>query len=705
MALSGRTATGRARTARRVGRRSWALALGLVSAAVLASGLAGPSAAADTTARQPADAGAKHPIAAGPLAQKPYLGWSSWSLEATNYPGVDPTGPESWLTEKHILEQADVMASKLKKHGYDYINIDAGWSDHYDSYGRPVANATTFPHGIKYIADKLHKQGLKAGIYQAVGLDIKTYNDGATPVYGAPGCTTADLVYPDLRKTNGWDSSYKIDYSNPCSQAYTDSIADLYASWGIDFLKLDGVGPGSSKGGDTYDNRDDAAAWHTALGRTGRPIEFTLSWSLSHKYAADWKQNSNGWRIDTDVECYCDTLVTWNNSVKQRWNDVVQWIPEAGPGHWNNLDSLNVGNGEMDGITQDERQSYMTLWAIEASPLYIGDDLTKLDAYGMSLLTNDEAIAINQAGIPAKPVSQSSEQQTWYARNADGSYTVALFNLGSAPATATANWSDLGITGKAQVRDIWSRRDLGPSTDKFSAQLPAHGSRLLRITPGAGHAPTIPTGVHGTSARSTSVSLAWDAAVPGRGASIARYDIRDGAGTVASVRAPAGSATVFGLHPGSAHSFTVVAVDSRGRTSPPGTPVPVTTPDTGGPVAHQGEAATLEGGSSVSDCSACAGGKKAGNLGGSATVTFTDITAPRDGTYLATVSYTDGDTGRAAVVTVGGKAVQLPLHGTGDNDWNSVQTVTVPLDLKAGANTVQIGNPTDYVADIDQIVL
>ncbi|MDT9627886.1 hypothetical protein RTF48_24950, partial [Escherichia coli] len=84
---------------------------------------------------------------------------------------------------------------------------------------------------------------------------------------------------------------------------------------------------------------------------------------------------SNGWRVDTDVECYCDTLVTWNNSVKERWNDVVQWIPDAGPGHWNNLDSLDVGVGPMDGLTDVERQSYMTLWAIESAPLYTGDDL------------------------------------------------------------------------------------------------------------------------------------------------------------------------------------------------------------------------------------------------------------------------------------------------------------------------------------------
>ncbi|MFJ4918910.1 hypothetical protein [Streptomyces sp. NPDC088725] len=684
----------------------------MLSASVLAAGLTGPAAAAaqHSTTVNPA---ARHAPAAQPdagrqrakLAEKPYMGWSSWSLEATNYPGVNPTGGASWLTEAHVLEQADVLASKLKQHGYDYVNIDAGWSDRYDAYGRPVANPTTFPDGIKYIADKLHAKGLKAGVYQAVGLDVNTYNDGTTPIYGADGCTTADLVYPDLRKTNGWDSSYKIDYSSPCSQAYADSIADLYASWGVDFLKLDGVGPGSFQGGDNYDNRDDVAAWRRALDGTGRPIEFTISWSLSHKYAADWKQNSNGWRIDTDVECYCDTLVTWDASVKQRWHDVVQWIPDAGPGHWNNLDSLNVGNGEMDGLTEAERQSYMTLWAIEASPLYIGDDLTKIDSYGMSLLTNDEAIAINQAGRPAKPVSQSAEQQTWYARNADGSYTVALFNLAATPATTTADWSDLGISGEAAVRDVWSHQDLGRSAGSFGAQLPAHGSRLLTITPDEVQAPGIPTGVHGTSATSGSVSLAWDAVAPAAGTSVAHYEIRDGADTVASVGADTTSATVSGLGAASAHRFSVVAVDSLGRTSAAGTPASVTTPGPGGPVTYQGESATLEGGATASDCAHCSGGKKAGNVGGAASVTFTDVTAPAAGTYLATISYTDGDSGRIGVVTVNGKSFRLPFHGSGDNDWDTPQTVTVPVELTAGTNTVQIGNTADYVADIDQIVL
>jgi chitodextrinase len=445
-------------------------------------------------------------------------------------------------------------------------------------------------------------------------------------------------------------------------------------------------------------------AWNKALKQTGRPMQFTISWALSHKQADIWKANSNGWRVDTDVECYCDTLVKWDQSVKQRWNDVVQWIPDAGPGHWNNLDSIDVGSAAMDGLTEVERQSHMTLWAIEAAPLYSGDDLTKLDAYGLSLLTNDEVIAIDQAGIPAKPVSQASDQQAWFARNADGSTTVALFNLGAAPAKVTADWSDVGLSGKAGVRDLWSHQDLGTSSGSFSADLPSHGSRLLRITPhdNAG-APSLPVGVHGIGATASTVTLAWDASSSRK--PIERYDVYSGNRKAASVRGT--TATVPGLAASTGYGFTVVAVDSDNKSSTPSKNIPVTTTGSGGPVTYEAEAAgnTLVGGASAGGCGGCSGGMKVGNVGGTASVTINGVLAAKAGTYVMTVGYVDADASRTAVVTVNGKPFNLPFAGSNDNDWDTAQTVEVPVQLEAGANTIQFGNPGDYVADIDKITL
>jgi hypothetical protein len=643
------------------------------------------------------------------LADKPYMGWSSWSLESTNFPGY---GGEQWLTESHVLQQADVVAAKLKPHGYDYVNVDAGWNvdngkNVFDSYGRPIADTKKFPHGMKYVGDQLHQKGLKFGLYLAVGLYIDAYNDGKTPVYGAPGCTTKDLVYPDLRKTSGWDNvSYQMDWSSPCSQKYIDSVADELASWGVDFLKVDGVGPGSFQGDAAHDNVPDVQAWHSALQATGRPIQLTLSWALNHDKVDVWKANSNGWRVDTDVECYCDTLVTWNNSVKGRWTDVVPFIDDAGPGHWNNLDSLDVGVSPMDGLNDAERQSYATFWAIQSAPLYTGDDLTKLDPYGLSLLTNDEVIAVDQAGNPARPLSQSTDQQVWYARNADGTYTVALFNMGPGYSDVTADLSSLGISGKASVRDLWAHKSLGSVSGSLTENLPPHGSRLFTFTPAkSGANPGVPLGLHGTASTTGSVSLAWNAVNTGASA-VTGYDVYNGATKVATVTGT--SATVSGLTPATGYSFTVTAHDGKGRTSAPSPSVPVTTPAAGGPTAYEAEASgnTLAGSASIGDCSGCSGGKKVGNLGGNGnSLTISGVTAPKDGTYLLKLDYVDGDSSRTVVVGVNGTPVRVPVFGGNDNNWGQARSLTVPVQLKAGSNTLTFGNTTDYAPDVDRITV
>ncbi|MFD8417899.1 alpha-galactosidase D [Streptomyces sp. NPDC059668] len=438
-----------------------------------------------------ATAGPAPAKAAPTVAAKPYMGWSSWSMQSSKYPGLNPDGDYSYLTEANVLKQTDALAAKLKKYGYDHVNIDAGWwmdkswKTGFDQYGRQTPDPVRFPHGMKSVADHIHSKGLKAGIYLPVGLEKGAYGDGKVPVWNAPGCTTADVVYSDLRTTNGWDNAYKLNFDNPCAQKYIDSQAQQFADWGYDFLKLDGVGPGSFKSGDNYNNVADVAAWQKAIATAGRPIHLELSWSLDIGHAADWKQYSNGWRIDTDVECYCNTLVTWENSVNDRWDDAPAWSRKAGPGGWNDLDAIDVGNGEMDGLTKAERQSYMTLWAINKSPLFTGDDITKLDSYGVSLLTNKEVIAVDQNDSPvARPVTPVGDQQVWGTKNPDGSYTVALFNLGDAPASVTADWASFGFTGNATVRDLWNKTDLGAHKNRITEALPAHGSRLFTVKPG-----------------------------------------------------------------------------------------------------------------------------------------------------------------------------------------------------------------------------
>jgi hypothetical protein len=411
----------------------------------------------------------------GGLARTPLMGWSSWSLTATKYNGYG----KNWLNADQIKAQSDALHRTLQSHGYTYINIDSFWSGPIDASGRLLADSSRFPNGIADVANYVHHNGQKLGVYLNPGIPGAAAN-GNTPIEGTQ-CHAQDIVAQPWTKGNTFWSGFKIDFSKPCAQDYINSEANLLASWGVDFIKMDAVSPGSGVTDGSIDTRPDIKAWSQAL--AGKNIWLELSWSLDINNISTWQQYSNGWRIDTDVECYCQTLVTWDHFVKQRFNDVVPWIKLAGPGGWNDLDSLDVGNGAMDGLSQDERQSYMTLWAIEAAPLYTGDDLTKLDGYGINLLTNDEVIAVDQQGKPAKPVSQSNTQQVWYTQNNDGSYTVALFNLGSSRAKVSANWTDLGFSGSAAVHDLWSHSDLGNFKNTFSATLNEHGSRLLKVVP------------------------------------------------------------------------------------------------------------------------------------------------------------------------------------------------------------------------------
>nr|AYQ75813.1 hypothetical protein EAV92_23475 [Cohnella candidum] len=392
------------------------------------------------------------------------------------------SGNGQWITADQIKAQSDAMHEKLQSHGYNYINVDAAWNGGMDGYGRPIPSTTLYPEGFTKLIDYVHANGQKFGIYLIPGLSPQAYKDDL-PIYGTTDCTMRDIAAQPLRTADYWGIGYKIDFASPCAQKYIDSIADLIASWGVDFVKFDSVTPGSGHNDTTIDARDDVKAWSQALKRHNIWLE--LSWALDINYADTWKEYADGWRVEWDIECYCGTggLTKWDN-IARLFPKAEQWWRHAGPDSgWNDFDSLNVGNGAMDGITPDERRTAMTLWAVSSAPLYIGNDMTKLDDFGLSLLTNDEVIAVNQAGRPAHPVSTATTRQVWYANNGDGTYTVALFNLGSSPADVNVNWSEIGLQGPAAVRDLWSHSDLGTFASGYSASnVPSHGTRLFRVT-------------------------------------------------------------------------------------------------------------------------------------------------------------------------------------------------------------------------------
>jgi hypothetical protein len=410
------------------------------------------------------------------LGASPLMGWSSWSSLKK---GID---------ENKIKAQADVMAAQLKQYGYQYINLDAGWRDesHWDQYGRETWDPVKFPNGLPALAAYIHGKGLKFGIYLHPGLDLGTNSpyELNTPILGTPYHAQDIADITEWGNTN--KSAYRIDFSKPGAHEYIQGYADLVASWGVDYIKFDFVGPGG--GVVAADSREEMRVWTQALRSTpagSAPVWIELSNSLNIANVTDWQQIANGWRIDGDIESGSNgMLTTWTN-VNKRFTDAPKWTSFGGPGGWNDFDAVPVGNGATDGITADERQTVVTLWSIGCTPLILGANLTILDNSALPLLTNTEAIAINQAGRIASPISQANSQQVWRVQNADGSWTVALFNLGSAAATVTANWSDLGITTGAAVRDLWSHSELGQFPSSFGASLATHASRLLKVTPNA----------------------------------------------------------------------------------------------------------------------------------------------------------------------------------------------------------------------------
>jgi hypothetical protein len=304
------------------------------------------------------------------------------------------------------------------------------------------------------------------------------------------------------KKNFNYDEMYAIDFSKPGAQEFIDSWARLFASYGIDYIKIDGVR-----------NQDiaDVEAWAKALEKTSRPIHVELSNNLDIKHISTWKQLSNGWRTDHDVEAYgTPYLASWKK-ITRRFDDVAQWQPHAAPGGWNDLDSLNVANGSKDGLTNEEKISYVSLWAIAASQFVIGNDLTKLDDFGLSLLTNDEILGVNQSGGAGKRLYKKGDTQVFYQSLPDGSYNIALFNTGSSTLDVTVKWTDLGIKGAALVRDLWSHQDLGSMDKGFTATLSSHGSRMIKVVPTS--ALTVSPESGATGVNPSKVTLNW-AAVP-----------------------------------------------------------------------------------------------------------------------------------------------------------------------------------------------
>ena len=675
------------------------------------------------------------------VGQRPYLGWSSFSQQTID---------GSFLTQANITAQSDALAaSGIQAHGFRYINIDSGWQGSFDGNGRPIPNTTTFPD-IKGLIDHIHQHGQKAGIYWIPGIEQPAV-DGNYPILGT-NYHTQDIVVMPLAQGNAFAGSLpnpyhdKIDFTKPGAQEYMNSVVALFASWGVDFIKLDGVTPGSYSDGLSIDNRDDVAAWSKAIAASGRPIWLTISWAIDQDYLSDFQPYQNARRIEDDVECEgrCATLTDWQR-IYQRFRDLPAWQNSASPSlGWNDLDSLDIGDGALDGLTNDEKRTAVSIWAMANAPMFLGGDLTKIDSFGKQLVSNDEVIAVNQSGKPAKQVL-GGDLQVWVSSLDSHTSYVGLFNLNATPTVVHLPWNLLGVDGALSVRDLWNHIDLGPSPLTFSTILKGHSGRLLKVTT-YGKTPPVP-----------STSYEAESAVLGGSASISSCTPCSGGEKVGNLGLGANNTVTFNnvyvKHAGTylmqVDSMTIglrsylysvnggpfQTLNSGGGSFliPASTILPVkleagiNTIQFGNPSSYppdldrivisgngdapaptastyEAEVATLSGSVSAAFSNYASGLAKAGNVGGGPgnAVTFTNVTVPSSGVYLLEVDYaTSGP--RSLFLTINdGTANELDLNGS---TFDEPTNIVLRVQLNAGTNTLRFDNSTGYAPDLDRIVV
>jgi alpha-galactosidase len=417
---------------------------------------------------------------------------------------LTPTPPMGWnsfdsyggdVNEQQVKANARYMADHLAIYGWKYVVIDYYWyypSGHakgtpvMDDYGRLLPATNRFPsaadgNGFKPLADYIHSLGLKFGIHIMRGMPRAAVEQNL-PIFGTKA-HAKDVA--NLLNTCSWsDAMDGVDVSKPAGKAYYDSIAKLYAGWGVDFVKADDMSSARNPYGEVY-HGPEIEALRNAMTRSGRPMVLSLSPGPTPLCeAAHVERYSQMWRISNDM---------WDNwpELRDQFGYCRLWAPHTGPDHWPDADMLPLGllrlRGFDDGprltrLTHDEQITLMTLWSIFRSPLMMGGDLPTLDPFTLSMLTNQEVLAVDQHSSGNHLLFTRGNQIAWVA---DAPRTrqkyVALFNLGDAPEEITVSWRELGIAGKVPVRDLWNKRTLGDFEKQFSARIAPHGAGLYRI--------------------------------------------------------------------------------------------------------------------------------------------------------------------------------------------------------------------------------
>lgn len=358
------------------------------------------------------------------LGHTPPMGWNSW-----NHFGCH-------IDENLIRQTADAMVSTgLSGAGYKYINIDDCWAEqNRDSNGNLAPKSSTFPSGIKALADYVHGKGLKFGIYSDAGTQT---------------CSK----------------------TMPGSLGHEEQDAKTFASWGVDYLKYDNCNNNNISPKDRY------PVMGKALLNSGRSIFYSLC-EWGDQDPATWaKSIGNSWRTTGDIQD------NWN-SMTSRADENDKWASYAGPGGWNDPDMLEVGNG---GMSASEYRSHFSIWALAKAPLLIGCDVRSADSQTLNILSNGEVIAVNQDkhGIQGKKIKNDGDLEVWAGPLSGGRVVVVLWNRGSSKATITAFWSDIGLhsTTVVHARDVWQHTTIKSVKGQISAEVGVHDCKMYVLTP------------------------------------------------------------------------------------------------------------------------------------------------------------------------------------------------------------------------------
>jgi alpha-galactosidase len=372
------------------------------------------------------------------LVLTPPMGWNSWNKFGCN------------VSDQLVRSVAEAMTkSGLRDAGYQYIVIDDCWQVSRDQNANIIADLERFPAGIKALADYVHSLGLKFGIYS---------DAGSKTCAGRPG---------------------------GLGHEYQDALQ--YAAWGVDYLKYDWCHTTSQ------DARASYANMRHALDASGRPIVMSIcEWGTAKPWLWGKEVGGNLWRTTDDINDRWQGRNKWpdgtccSNGMLDILDQQDGLAGFAGPGHWNDPDMLEVGNG---GMTDAEYRSHFSLWAILAAPLMAGNDLRTMRPEIRDILTNREVIAVDQdpLGREGERVYRDADraQDVWAKQLSDGGRAVVLLNRGAAEQEITVRWGDIAYPGhrSAAVRDLWQHKDLGKFTGKFSAAVPAHGVEMVTVQP------------------------------------------------------------------------------------------------------------------------------------------------------------------------------------------------------------------------------